>query len=254
VNQIYGFTATVDPAVSVEPGNTASVNLTVTNTGNGQDEVYIEIVQSEFNATAPEGIALGYKAIEVGLLHVSIPFATTPHNFNITIGFSNGAGNITIVHTTVTVLQVHSLSLSADEYNLMVLEGENAVFHLEIVNTGNGRDQFILTVTGGAYLSLINVTLDPGESRRFTCTISKFEHGQPKAEIDVTAMDLSGSAVEQATLIAEVQTIGHEIVVGDFSCLWILLVALAIFLVYLAVRHYHIRRVRRLQELEEEDE
>lgn len=189
VNQTYNVNITSDVVfASMVPGlfsetriNTTVFNITVTNTGNGQDTIDIGTSgqYANWSSLSVSRVVLGANKTTNITLTVNVSAGTAVGDYNIGVV----ANPVTDANKTSTL---DFLIRVAQNYgaDIVCLDTSNIVnpatsmrtsYALEIWNTGNGQDTILLNITsapqGWANLSDSRVTLSPNTRQNVTLTI-----------------------------------------------------------------------------------
>ena len=184
VGQSRGASISVANAMlsNIEPGSNKSTTLTITNQGNGQDNLRVA------SSIAPTGwaVQLDASSVSVGSRHgneksanvgvtVRVPtnaLATEEVELIFSVLPSSGGTAYDTVSLRVTVAAIHGMEIETPATDQTGRSGTEVRFPIDIVNEGNVRD------TIG--LSVVSQTASPGWGTSF-----ENEDGMPFTEIDV---------------------------------------------------------------------
>jgi hypothetical protein len=135
---------------------------------------------------------------------------------------------------TVRILQVYTVLLTPDQDEVDVRHDEVATFKLRLTNTGNGNDTITISSNKNVTLEKGEVLLAPGETTTISCSVPPGDRGK-EFDFTVTA-NSTGNSSSAVDLRVNTRYPKHETIMSDYGCLWILLIALAIFLAVQAAR------------------
>ena len=184
VGQSRGASISAANAVlsNIEPGSNKSTTLTITNQGNGQDNLRVA------SSIAPTGwaVQLETSSVSVGSRHgnektanvgvtVRVPadaLATEEIELVFSVLPSSGGTAYDTVSVRVTVAAVHALEIDTPATDQTGRSGTEVRFPIDLINEGNVRD------TVG--LSVVSQTASPRWGTSF-----ETEDGMPMTEIDV---------------------------------------------------------------------
>ena len=167
---------------NIEPGSNKTTTITVTNQGNGQDNLRIA------SSIAPTGwaVQLEQTTVSVGSRHgnersvtvdvtVRVPLnalATEEVELTFSVLPSSGGQAYDSVALSVTVAAVHALEINTPATDQTGRSGTEVRFPIDLINEGNVRD------TIG--LSVVSQTASPAWGSSF-----ETEDGMPFSEIDI---------------------------------------------------------------------
>ena len=167
---------------NIEPGSNKSTTLTITNQGNGQDNLRVA------SSIAPTGwaVQLDASTVSVGSRHgneksatvgvtVRVPadaLATEEIELTFSVLPSSGGTAYDTVTLRVTVAAIHGLEISTPATDQTGRSGTEVRFPIDLINEGNVRD------TIG--LSVVSQTASPSWDTSF-----ENEAGMPFSEIDI---------------------------------------------------------------------
>ena len=184
VGQSRGASISLANAVlsNIEPGNNKSTTITITNQGNGQDNLRVA------SSIAPTGwaVQLDTSTVSVGSRHgnektasvgvtVRVPtdaLATEEIELTFSVLPSSGGAAYDSVTLRVTVAAIHGLELNTPATDQTGRSGTEVRFPLDLINEGNVRD------TIG--FSVVSQTASPSWGTSF-----ENEEGMPFTEIDI---------------------------------------------------------------------
>ena len=184
VGQSRGASISVANSIlsNIEPGSNKSTTLTITNQGNGQDNLRVA------SSIAPTGwaVQLDASSVSVGSRHgneksanvgvtVRVPvnaLATEEVELTFSVLPSSGGTAYDTVTLRVTVAAIHGLEIETPATDQTGRSGTEVRFPIDLVNEGNVRD------TIG--LSVVSQTASPGWGTSF-----ENEDGMPFTEIDI---------------------------------------------------------------------
>ena len=167
---------------NIEPGSNKSTTLTITNQGNGQDNLRVA------SSIAPTGwaVQLETSTVSVGSRHgneksatvevtVRVPvdaLATEEIELTFSVLPSSGGSAYDTVSVRVTVAEIHGLEINTPATDQTGRSGTEVRFPIDLINEGNVRD------TIG--LSVVSQTASPSWGTSF-----ENEDGMPFTEIDI---------------------------------------------------------------------
>ena len=184
VGQSYGASISVATSLlsNIEPGSNKSTSITVTNQGNGPDNLRIA------SSTAPTGwaVQLEQSTVSVGSRHgndkttsidvtVRVPenaLATEQIELTFSVLPSSGGTAYDSVTLTVSVAAIHAMDVNVPATDQTGRSGTEVRFPIDIINDGNVRD----TIS----LSVVSQTANPSWGTSF-----ENEDGMPFSEIEV---------------------------------------------------------------------
>ncbi len=184
VGQSYGASISVATSLlsNIEPGSNKSTSITVTNQGNGPDNLRIA------SSSAPTGwaVQLEQSTVSVGSRHgndkstsiditVRVPEnALATEQIELTFSVLPSSGGTAYDSTTlsVSVAAVHAMDVNVPATDQTGRSGTEVRFPIDIVNDGNVRD----TIS----LSVVSQTANPSWGTSF-----ENEDGMPFSEIEV---------------------------------------------------------------------
>lgn len=179
VLQIFGTELSIFGITDrVEPGRTLNYTLTLINTGNGNDTVFLK-------TSGPPGWFLTLQRSAVLLpprgeatveLSVTCPAGHLSGQYRVNVTATGSGGNVAVLEHNITVNQNYKVSLNALQKGAAVYGGEAANFTLLVGNLGNGNDTIELSSVELIYdwsvaFDMPNVTLAPGEFAEVNVTV-----------------------------------------------------------------------------------
>ncbi|UCE73662.1 MAG: hypothetical protein JSV56_11640, partial [Methanomassiliicoccales archaeon] len=182
VDQVYGVGLTPDASSkSVLPGEDTHFILNVSNTGNGQDSIVMNVTGARpgwncwFDQNPVTIEAFSYRNDKKLTCDVPEGELKGSYPLSITATSENGAPSWTI-GVSVVVNQTYSVSLSADYSNKQILPGETINYNVTLENKGNGVDSFTITkstVPSGWTLITAGspIDIDPGATSPISVTL-----------------------------------------------------------------------------------
>lgn len=184
VGQSYGASISLATSLlsNIQPGQNESTTVTVTNLGNGPDNLRVA------SSSAPTGwaVQLEQSTVSVGSMHdadddatlsvtVRVPtgaLATEEIELVLSVLPSSGGTAYDTVTLRVTVAAVHGMEISVPSTDQTGRSGTDVRFPIDISNEGNVRDSI--------RLSAVSQTASPAWGTSFETT-----EGMPFTEIDV---------------------------------------------------------------------
>ena len=184
VGQSYGASISVTTSLlsNIQPGQNRSTSVTVTNLGNGLDNLRVA------SSSAPSGwaVQLEQATVSVGSKHgnddsvsmsvtVRVPraaLATEEIELILSVLPANGGTAYDTVTLRVTVAAVHEMDITVPSTDQTGRSGTDVRFPIDIINDGNVRDSMRLTA--------VSQTASPSWGTSFETT-----EGMPFTEIDV---------------------------------------------------------------------
>jgi uncharacterized membrane protein len=254
VNHIYAFNASAPNWIKVKPGDVGLVNLSVLNLGNGHDNFSIGTngPKATWTFDAPSSVGSDANAKTTISLKVNVPgkdqltgkWVEGPGNRTVRINITDDVGLHKELFITVQVLQLYSLVLTAERNSLTIRSDQKAVYKLEIMNLGNGNDTFTLSTGANGTFDRSKITLQPADNDNINLTVPPSKNKARLITFDVKARS-SGNVNETVTLTLQVIYPTTSTYVGEYTCLWIALVAICIFIVVKLVQRKFSKRRRR---------
>lgn len=252
VLQFYLYAANVTELVEIVPGGTADVELAIENGGNGRDDfrVATDIGDGRFSVDVPATTSVAAYGDVVQPITVKAPgwddgmgaWGVTPGDLVMAVRVTDSAGLAWTGNVTVRVLQVFDVTITAEWDVVKAQSTQEAVFRLWVSNHGNGDDTVSLSADGPeARLSVAEVYLETGGSANVDCTVPPPEGRPPTTVIQVLAIS-SGGNVSSISLTVEWRYPVTDLVVGDLSCLWVVLAALGVLAAAETARRLSIKR------------
>jgi uncharacterized membrane protein len=239
VRQIYAFNATVPDHIDVMPGSQASCNINIQNLGNGHDIFRIATtgpgnswtyqVPTSVEAERLQGVDANLKIGVPGKDPKTGLWLQAPGNRTMNINITDLIGIEKTLVLKVHVLQVFGVSLKAPESMIQIRSTEKATFVLTIFNTGNGNDTFTLSSNVRGTFDKYKVSLRPNASTTVNLTVGPQPNRQKYIIFDVTA-NSSGNATDSTTLTLRVIYPSTHSYFNDYTCLWVVLVAVCVFI------------------------
>jgi uncharacterized membrane protein len=238
VNQVYAFNASAPTTVKVRPGDEGTINLTLKNLGNGRDSLSFIIggIRTGWSFKPQASVELDPSAIATVPFKFTVPgkdpatgkWHEGPGNWTVSFNVSDVGGLHRQLLVRIEVLQVFSVGLSAEEYEITIRSNESAHYVLHVQNTGNGNDTYILTTEALGSFDKAKVTVQPAGDERVVLTVPPPAHRERYSTFVVTT-NSSGNASASVTLTLRVIYPKVSSSIGDYNCLWILLVAACVF-------------------------
>jgi len=181
IKQVYGVDVTSNVSVSyVDPGKSVSYNITVKNTGNGQDSFSLTksgehtdwVTFSSSSITVDGGVS------ESVSLLVQVPSNAFAQSFVVKVNVkSQGDANMQQnLNLTTTINLLYGLELTPSETSKEVTSPVPATFNMTIRNTGNSNDTMEFEAVGARMdwvsFNTSSVLLGPGNSTTVKVTVS----------------------------------------------------------------------------------
>ncbi|MGQ9582787.1 MAG: S8 family serine peptidase [Thermoplasmatota archaeon] len=210
VRQAYGTTISIFGVMDrIEPGRTLLYTVTLANTGNGNDTLFLR-------ASGPPGwtVALERSAILLAPwsegtveLSVTCPAGHLAGAYNVSVTSTGSGGNVASLTHNITVNQNYRISLDASPESASLYAGERADLTLLVGNLGNGNDTIELSGVDilsdwGLEFSMPNVTLGPGEFTEvpFSVLTSNLTP-EGNYTVRVRAVSLGRSVIQNTTTV-----------------------------------------------------
>ncbi|MEM4729774.1 MAG: S8 family serine peptidase [Thermoplasmata archaeon] len=150
VAQFYNITLTLLPLeVSAPPGGSVSALFFVTNSGNGPDNVSVELeLPPGWEAPLEPSLPLGGYESFNGSLSVRVPPSELAGDFRVSLTVRSESGIERREGFEVHVQQVYAAASKPSPRKEVVYPGEAAFFYISVTNLGNGRDAFDVFPSG----------------------------------------------------------------------------------------------------------
>jgi len=184
VEQVYGV-ALFDCSTSAEvlPGVPHEYRFTVGNTGNGRDDLVLDIIEGPTDGQWTQ--SLDTRALRLGpgenatvAVTVTAPAgALAGARWEVTLGFGHTGGETTEFELVSTVARLRTVSVAAAQRAKSGDPGETVSFQFSATNTGNAADSVLFSAPKQAGLVLEfsepDYSLDPSErvDLRLSCRI-----------------------------------------------------------------------------------
>lgn len=210
VNQVYNVTVEYTDTFYTDSGRELNINITCTNSGNGDDEVSMGaiILPSNWSAEA-EKIFLSPHESENLSLRVYVPLNTTAGKCTIETNITTKTVSF-ILSITIFVIQNYAIEIFSLETNKTTALNMTVNFTFELKNKGNGNDT-ILLYPSVPWTQNATVYLSTGETKNiplyFTIPI---QTPIGKHNITVTAKSLISG--KTAVAYIEITISGAELV------------------------------------------
>jgi uncharacterized membrane protein len=238
VNHIYAFNASAPSWIKVRPGDVGLVNLSILNLGNGHDNfsIGIDSPKATWTFDAPSTVGSDANTMTNISLKVHVPgkdkltgkWLEGPGNWTFNINLTDDVGLYKELVVPVQVLQVYSLVLTAERNSLTIRSDQKAVYKLHIMNLGNGNDTFTLSTGANGSFDRNRIFLGSAGTDNINLTVPPPKDKARLITFDVKASS-SGNVNETVTLTLQVIYPTTSTYVGEYTCLWIALVAICIF-------------------------
>jgi uncharacterized membrane protein len=157
VNRVYGLTYSIDPPeISIHAGEKAKYLVTVTNDGNGNENIALNsamvppswFVTFEMEDIEVRNIVLLSKETRTFTVIVDTPYDTMAGIFNLLIVMLDDAGTEYDIDLATKIKQYYNVGLSSSKFLDEGAPKGIVNYRLTIKNEGNGEDTFILEVGG----------------------------------------------------------------------------------------------------------
>jgi len=252
VNQVYTFNASAPSTVKVRPGDEVTIALTLKNLGNGRDVLSFAMGGMRAGWSVGPQAAIGldpsgsttvpFKLTAPGKDPVTGRWLEGPGNWTLGVNVSDAGGLHKQLVVRIEVLQVFSVGLTAEEYEISIRSNESAHYVLHILNTGNGNDTYTLSTEARGSFDKSKITVQPSGDGRVVLTVPPPANRERYSTFVVTT-NSSGNASASVTLTLRVTYPKVSSSVGEYNCLWILAVAACVFVaVKLAQRRFGKKR------------
>jgi uncharacterized membrane protein len=156
VGQVQDLDIDVDVQdVSVAPGDTASFDMSITNNGNGPEELYVSFddVPEMWGHDVDRGsgdlqtiyLKRG-QSIDL-LAKVTVPVDELAGTFTMFLNVSNRQGDTVLIPLNVEVEQLFLIDIHSEETHSSSISGNYVMFDLTVTNLGNGPDTVFFDVS-----------------------------------------------------------------------------------------------------------
>ena len=172
VEQVYGVVAKVSPmARSVDPGDAAVFNVTITNKGNGYDNFTFTVGGARKAWGRMAKIQLGLDPGKEGVIAftVHVPSNQPVETATIWVLISS-AGDTSVtanITTQTTILPFFGVDLGTIQDTKAAFPGKTVFFSVTVKNTGNSDDVFDFDITGTSanwVTAIAPLTVEPGRT------------------------------------------------------------------------------------------
>jgi len=210
VEQVFSLVAKVAPSArSVDPGTTATYDVTITNKGNGLDNFTFTIggARKAWGKMAKSQVSIDAGKDGVVVFSVRVP-ANQPVETAVIWVLVSSTGEPTVnvtLSTTTTVLPFYGVELTVTQDLLPAFPGRTAVFALKVKNTGNSNDTFSFDISGPQsswMAALVPQAVGPGSVAAIDVTVtppSDARNGQYTFTINASS-ETQGDAYNIITL------------------------------------------------------
>jgi uncharacterized membrane protein len=157
VSQFYNLALVPDGAATkrADPGGTVTFNFSVTNTGNGPDDITFSLVGLPTGWVSYFSKATVYNLPANGtqstMLTIELPSTARADTYKFDVK-ATSVGNSTVSRTvkdvTVIINQLYSVDISSDVAYIKAAPVAGAGLNITIGNPGSGTDNITVTVTG----------------------------------------------------------------------------------------------------------
>ncbi|MGQ9582989.1 MAG: CARDB domain-containing protein [Thermoplasmatota archaeon] len=181
IKQLYGVAVSSNVSVSyVDPGASASYQLTIKNEGNGRDSFSLTKSgeHTDWVTFSSSSITLEGGASSYVTMTVAVPSNAIAQSFNVSVNVKS-QGNLSVeknltVMTTINLL--YGLELTASDTYKELTSVASAYFNMTVRNTGNSFDTFDFEAIGARLdwvsFNTSSVTLGPGNSTVVKVTVA----------------------------------------------------------------------------------
>jgi uncharacterized repeat protein (TIGR01451 family) len=181
IKQVYGVEVNSNVSVSyVDPGQSVSYNITVKNTGNGQDSFSLTKSgdHTDWVTFSSSSITVdGLQSSSVSML-VQVPSNAFAQSFVVKVNVKS-QGDATIqqnLSLTTTINLLYGLELTPSETSKEITSAISATYNMTIRNTGNSNDTMEFEAVGARMdwvaFNVTSVLLGPGNSTTVKVTIN----------------------------------------------------------------------------------
>jgi uncharacterized membrane protein len=214
VEQVYGVKVKAVPTKkSVDPGINANYNVTVTNTGNGDDTFVFTLggTRKAWGRMSRSQVDLDAGAEQVVVLTVRIPSNQPVEDVDIWVSAASAGGDDVFanVTTTTTINPLFGVKLTVTRDTKAGLPGRWVAFPVKVKNTGNAEDTFNFEVTGdyAAWVATLEpLTVQPGKIKTLDFNItppSDVENGVYTFMLNASS-DAQGDEYDTLELIVDI--------------------------------------------------
>jgi len=157
VNQVHKLDISAAPdRVAVNPGNTATYEVTVANNGNGQEDLKLKEailpvnwqIKYSSQATAIEEILIDASKSVIFLIEVQVPQSELAGTYDVVGRMSDDRGDQWDIPLTTVVNQMYAIDVTTTLSKQLGSPGRVVFFTILVRNPGNGPDTETLDCTG----------------------------------------------------------------------------------------------------------
>jgi len=219
--QVFDLSASVTPpTLAVNPGDSATFTIKLTNDGNGDDIVNTSLkgspdIPQDWTLTYDEKTTVRAGKEKDVLVTIQVPKTAAAQDYSITIQIVGGSGDKIQKPVTLTVKQTYDLTVTALPVNAEVKAGKTVVFQVTVKNNGNGEDTVDMSVDNldpalTATFSETEFKVKPGASHDVTLTITVKSSASGSKPVVVKGTSKDGKVSSTANLGLTVKAIQQQ--------------------------------------------
>jgi len=193
-----------------DPGDNLTFSVNVTNLGNGRDTVILTTAGKYAGMSALSDTNISMRAWETKVVQVILfvpSNATASSELSLGITARSSGGPTESLPLKAIINRTHGVSLSAESTKLSVKPGSKARFTIFMKNTGNGKEDFVLTSElpkGWTAAHDVAIPLGPWTEVQLTLEVTTDRESTGGSNTVVLKVSSPGGASGQLLLTVEI--------------------------------------------------